>query len=278
MKEIGELLRAAREEKKMSVELLHQRTRIRPGLIEAIEDGRFDAVPSGSVYLKGFLRTLCNELDVDYEQVSVLLDPSPSPAKPNPVQPIRRRQRRQTRPLMIIIIAVLIVGALMGVGFYVRFIMPQPDVPPLEGSGSPLEDPLEDPVAETPAETPGEASGDLENPADNEPLDPEPEMTVEFLSEAVTIRGPLLSYQVSHWPMTLIISIKNEDCWVRVETDGEVLEGIVWPRGTSKEFAAEEIMELRLGRARAAEIIVNGVDLGVQTGTVKEYIFLKPSP
>ncbi len=277
MKEIGELLRTAREEKKMSIELLHQRTRIRPGLIEAIEDGRFDAVPSGSVYLKGFLRTLCNELDVDYGQVSALLDPSPSPTKQDPVQPIRLHPRRQRRPLMIIIIAVLIVGALMGVGFYVRFVLPQPEVPPLEGSGLPLEDQ----VAEAPGETSGDTSEEddtLENPADNEPFDPEPEMTVVLLSEVVTSDSTNLSFEVSHWPMSLMINIKNENCWVRVEADGEVVEGIVWPPGTSKEFAAEQTMGLRLGLARAAEIIVNGIDLGVQTGFVKVYTFLKPSP
>ena len=55
-KELGDLLRETREQKKLSLEDVEQGTNIRKLYIKSIEDGDYDKLP-GEVFLKGFIKT-----------------------------------------------------------------------------------------------------------------------------------------------------------------------------------------------------------------------------
>jgi cytoskeletal protein RodZ len=61
---IGEMLRAAREAKKLSVEQVNRETRISVQTIRALEGDDFGAFPS-ETYLKGFLRNYADFLGLD---------------------------------------------------------------------------------------------------------------------------------------------------------------------------------------------------------------------
>ena len=63
-KTIGEILRAAREERKLSVEQVNRETKISPQTITALEADDFEGFPS-ETYLKGFLRTYADFLGLD---------------------------------------------------------------------------------------------------------------------------------------------------------------------------------------------------------------------
>jgi cytoskeletal protein RodZ len=63
-KTIGELLRAAREEKKLTVEQVNKETRISVQTIRSLERDDFGAFPS-ETYLKGFLRNYADFLGLD---------------------------------------------------------------------------------------------------------------------------------------------------------------------------------------------------------------------
>ena len=75
MKELGSRIRSAREEQGLSIEDLHVRTKIRPKSIEAIEEGNFAAISGGSVYVKGFIKTLAEELGLDYNELIEMWEP-----------------------------------------------------------------------------------------------------------------------------------------------------------------------------------------------------------
>ncbi|HYF95463.1 MAG TPA: helix-turn-helix domain-containing protein [Symbiobacteriaceae bacterium] len=64
MYEIGRRLRAAREAKGLSLEVVEEETKIRRKYVEALESGQ-EAVLPGDAYLKGFLRTYGNYLGLD---------------------------------------------------------------------------------------------------------------------------------------------------------------------------------------------------------------------
>lgn len=64
MEEIGARLRAAREGKGISLEVVEEETKIRRKYIEALEEGEIEELP-GEVYVKGFLRSYGNYLDLD---------------------------------------------------------------------------------------------------------------------------------------------------------------------------------------------------------------------
>jgi cytoskeletal protein RodZ len=63
-KTVGELLRAAREQKKLTVEQVNKETRISVQTIRSLEKDDFGAFPS-ETYLKGFLRNYADFLGLD---------------------------------------------------------------------------------------------------------------------------------------------------------------------------------------------------------------------
>ena len=63
MIEIGQKIQDARKKRKLSIEQLSEKTKIRPYIISALEAGDFSIMPP--VYIKSFLKTLKNELKID---------------------------------------------------------------------------------------------------------------------------------------------------------------------------------------------------------------------
>ena len=68
MFELGIYVKSKREELGVSYEELYERTRIRTLYLQSIEEGNYDILP-GEVYLKGFLRTIARELELDYQHL-----------------------------------------------------------------------------------------------------------------------------------------------------------------------------------------------------------------
>ncbi|HLN64397.1 MAG TPA: helix-turn-helix transcriptional regulator, partial [Symbiobacteriaceae bacterium] len=64
MEEIGRRLRAAREARELTLQVVEDETKIRRKYIEALESGRVADLP-GDAYVKGFLRTYGNYLGLD---------------------------------------------------------------------------------------------------------------------------------------------------------------------------------------------------------------------
>ena len=60
----GATLRQHREAKKMALETIVEKTKIRPAILEALEEERFADLPE-PVFLKGFLRQLAACLGLD---------------------------------------------------------------------------------------------------------------------------------------------------------------------------------------------------------------------
>jgi cytoskeletal protein RodZ len=78
-KTIGEILRAAREEKRLSVEQVNRETKISTQTISALEADDFEGFPS-ETYLKGFLRTYADFLGLDGGKLWSMMRARSSPA------------------------------------------------------------------------------------------------------------------------------------------------------------------------------------------------------
>lgn len=68
LKEIGDLLRRAREEKGLSIKDIQEVTKIRLRYLEAIEKGDFEVIP-GEVYRKGFIVNYANAVGLDGQAI-----------------------------------------------------------------------------------------------------------------------------------------------------------------------------------------------------------------
>lgn len=68
IKRIGQFFRAKRKERSLSIKDVENATSIRSNYLEAIEEGRVDAVLS-SVYVLGFIRQYATYLEIDIEKI-----------------------------------------------------------------------------------------------------------------------------------------------------------------------------------------------------------------
>jgi transcriptional regulator with XRE-family HTH domain len=84
---LGDHLREAREARGLSVETLAARTRIAPRVVLALESGSAEELPA-PVYVRGFVRAYCRELDLDPDYAVALYDgPGSDEARQAPVPP-----------------------------------------------------------------------------------------------------------------------------------------------------------------------------------------------
>lgn len=65
---VGDILKIEREKQGLSVKDVENGTNIRSLYISAIEESNYDVLP-GEVYLKGFLRSYANFLNIDSDYV-----------------------------------------------------------------------------------------------------------------------------------------------------------------------------------------------------------------
>lgn len=68
MTSLGGRLREARMQKGWSVEQLYEKTRVPMESILALEEERFDVLPA-PVYTRGFVKLICRELQLPYEEL-----------------------------------------------------------------------------------------------------------------------------------------------------------------------------------------------------------------
>lgn len=69
---VGDILRKARLEKKITIPELAENIKVSIAHIEAIEDGKFETIPA-RVYLMGFIRAYADYVDLDSEKIIGLL-------------------------------------------------------------------------------------------------------------------------------------------------------------------------------------------------------------
>jgi cytoskeletal protein RodZ len=70
-KTVGEILRTAREERKLSVEQVNRETKISAQTVHALEQDDFGSLPSA--YLKGFVRTYAEFLGLDGNRLWMMI-------------------------------------------------------------------------------------------------------------------------------------------------------------------------------------------------------------
>lgn len=74
MKEIGEILKAKRLEKGLTIEQISQQTRMSLPHIKAIEEGNLDYFKNDLSYLRFFLHAYSDAVGADFEQIKMMLE------------------------------------------------------------------------------------------------------------------------------------------------------------------------------------------------------------
>ena len=124
MARLGELLRAQREKKGITLDQAAADTRIREKFLKALEDADYQSLP-GAVYTKGFLRNYAGYLDLDQDDVVVMFhqERGTVAADPRTFEPMRPLVRRSLifTPAVLVPVVVL-AGIVLFVGYlYYQF-------------------------------------------------------------------------------------------------------------------------------------------------------------
>lgn len=281
------MLRAAREQQGLSLDDVAARTRVRPALLRALEEGRYDALP-GPVYTRGFLKLYARAVGLDPAAVIAAWEqeaqarpgPVPKPMAPKPPQRERsrpwwhpdpvlqsmdpRQRLRSAASATLVVVLAAVVGAWL---LSAATKGPAQDVPHPVVS-------LE-PAAETQAGGMTDAAGavggltgvpgeTLASPPASAPSTASPAAPAEpgepAAAGAGRDAGP--ARREGGGPGVEVVAIVREPGWIEAFVDGQRVYSRTARAGERLTWRAREILSLRLERAEGVDLVVNGQPAG----------------
>jgi cytoskeletal protein RodZ len=232
---LGEKLRAAREERGISISEVAEQTRISPLYIESIEKDDFKLLPGG-IFNKGFVRSFAKYVGVDEQEAlqdyarQTTVSDAGAMDEPRGYRPEVLTDDRSKSSMLPTIVFAGIILALMtaGILFLVRYIQNQPETPAANVSTSPAAN-----------------SAVVANPTP----------------------GPADTGAVPTWE-TVKIEFKavNEEISLGTTVDGRSSETLIKPEQPVV-FEPKESLKLRYARTRApfASLSINGKAITLPT-------------
>ncbi|MGE5586942.1 MAG: RodZ domain-containing protein [Clostridia bacterium] len=278
MRELGELLRKAREAKGLAISDVQEATKIRGRYLEAMERGNFEVLP-GEVYVRGFLRSyaeavgLCGDEVVErYKAARAQVEMGKAPEAPPDKRQDMSKKLRMSRHFLIAVGAISALVVLVGAAVWrqvrapsgpagmsgpphASYVEPDADVVTSDALTSSESQILPEPrLEEAPAEAGQEGKGDAAmQPAPVTPS-PQPAESQPAVSEPQEAspagEGHELSVQIT------------ERCWVRVVADGRVVFERSMLAGERATWHAKKSIRIKVGNASGIDVTYNGIHVG----------------
>ncbi|MGK7876246.1 MAG: helix-turn-helix domain-containing protein [Xenococcaceae cyanobacterium] len=229
LKEIGTHLRQRRLELSIPLEQIASSTKIRLGLLRALEDGQVDQLPE-PVYLKGLIRRYGKALQIDgsalvktFAQSSDSASSVASETAPQELSP-NRILWRTTGLGFYVLYLLLLVGALCGLFYFLN--------PP------PAEEQLADELVT------------------KEPSPPVVDSPPSTSTSPKTSTSPTPQALEEPAPLSVTVSLEGSS-WLTVTIDGQTsYEGIL-TKGTQRTWKAKKQLSIRAGNAGAVSLSIN---------------------
>jgi cytoskeletal protein RodZ len=229
---IGPKLRQARIDRSLSIEETAWRTRIRPDLLRALEDERFEAIGQQS-FVRRHLSSYARFLGFDPTQVVEEFRSLQDEPEPSSIEELDRKNREAPKPKRPKwLIAAVISGAALAVAASVGALGGQTERPSAKTS-----------VIATPTTIPKRSS-----------------------SQVATVPPPVTAAQAR---VTLVVSALSSTR-VSILADGEqVFDGTLYA-GDQRTFRARSTIDLVAADGGTVRVMLNGVVLGIPgpAGTV----------
>ncbi|WP_442600881.1 helix-turn-helix domain-containing protein [Paenibacillus sp. KN14-4R] len=260
MSELGQLLREARIQRKMSLEELQEITKIRKGYLEAIEEGNYRVLP-GSFYVKAFIKSYAEAVGIDpQEALNLFRLSSPEPASDEmnepTIQPRRRGNFRNIEKwgrLASTILVISFIVLILAIIYYYKI-----------SSGGGTNDvnqqtKITDKAdASTPSPTPNISATPQPTPTPT-PTPPKAELI------PAEKQGKYDAFNVTNVDkISVTIKIVGNPSWVEVKSadaDGKTktINSSTLQSGETKTWEFDYAALLRIGASREVELSVNGV-------------------
>lgn len=276
---IGEMLREARERRRVSLEQAAQETRIRSGHLLALEEEDFSELPA-PVFTRGLLRTYCRYLGLNEEQVTSLLDDRRVLSTVAGVRPEAKRLRGAgtgaQRTLALVATFVTFVGlAYYLYAQYTAFLASEADLRATTPIVSQVSLAASTPSPRpTTSAVPGAATPtSLASPAASTPIPareavstPTPKPVTTALPVAQTLvpgRSPTPGPTRTPTPaQTITVEARfTGDCWIHVEVDDKLVGVETLHAGDRRVWTGRKVY-LWVGNGAAVNVTFNGKSLG----------------
>ena len=242
---LGQTLEKARRGLGKSIADAEADTRIRGKLLQALENGQYESLPSPA-YVKGYLISYAKFLELDpaplidlYERETGTTSPRPPVRLPEQVvAPRSQSQHIPFKAALVVVAALLVIGAgAWGISRLTDGPEPPPPLPSIpETTSTAGTEPTDT------AGSPGVSDPDAEP---DEPDDPE----------------------TPGAPFTLRVEIASDSAsWLRVTVDGLVAYEGTMAGGQTSEWEVAENASLRIGRPAAVTVLRDGVALEIPSG------------
>ncbi len=264
---VGQRLRQAREAKGLSLEDVFDKTKLRPSIVEAIEQERWKELPAPA-FVKGFLRTYVKLLEIDEREIIELYD-TRVPKDNRPFEAIlTKRQTRKTGWAVAIVIMIAVFAIT-----YWWIKQPPPSIsnheraPVIEKQVS--KEKSNEKVQFTMAT--GEKDKQVEKTEQSESLNTVPEaadqsdvvrLTEKPVSEQAEPQTEKTVAVVDTEPNLVLKALVKERTWMRIKTDGGQAKEYIFDPGSRPIWKAQKIFDIMIGNAAGIELELNGKPLG----------------
>lgn len=238
----GEILRAARLRRRLSLVEAEQATRIRQRYLQALEDDDYAALPTG-VYSVGFLRNYAIYLGVPPDDVLAGADPRRRRDRRTGVQSVASPIQLSSPRTMWLFVAGGVVALLL-----------------LALAWLGLSDPNPSPATQAarPSAVPGASPTSV---VSLQPLAP--------AASPTSAATPLPAAQPTSAPSPtsnsrqVEVELRTVDrAWVRATVDGEVAWELTLESGQTRRIVGQQSVELRVGNGAGVEVTANGQRIG----------------
>ena len=250
MESPGEYLKREREIRGVSLEDIANATKIRAGLLIAVERNDFDALPA-TPFVKGFIQAYCRYLGLDAQDAILRHEAYMRSLAENETSALKQTPPSAPYPpLSIIVVAVVAIMVIAG-GIYTitseKRTSPALDHFPNKGSHE---------QAYSQVHTPPEKHSENKVEAKKE----EPSLPTKIESQADVNLNSSVS-KTSVGPLILIIEAAKPT-WIKAEIDGQNPFEVSLKEGEKVRWNAKEKFSVLIGNAGGVNVIFNGKSLG----------------
>jgi transcriptional regulator with XRE-family HTH domain len=254
MESLGEFLKDKRIKSNKSLEDIAQETKIRKGLLEAIENDQHELFPP-KTYLRGLLRTYAKEVGIDPEEVLDKYEAMTARATESSAS-IKARGNNRSRLRLRFYVPVCLILFII---FLVYFIVVNRSLKDVLSPPSIL-------LSNQPQEQASTTVLPRASTTVEQLVVPAPEVTSSVVTSvitAVTSTTTTAQETTSSKPGTFTIRFEgNALTWIRIKADEEKNVDILLSPGQSYKHSASQTMRVRLGNAGGVSIFYNDTPLG----------------
>ncbi|MDJ0795332.1 MAG: DUF4115 domain-containing protein [Calothrix sp. MO_167.B12] len=282
LKEIVDSLIQARKEQSLSMEEIAMKTLIRPALLQALEEGRFEDLPE-PIFVQGFILRYGDALGLDGSSLAEKFIAISNPPESEEVAPEVEQKTDIYIPifvpyLVLVVFASLILFYILNTSRKVETVSQSTSSQQTSKVKTKAPKPVTSPSVSTPSVTPSPTPIATASPTPSVTPSPTPIATASPTPSVTP--SPTPSVTPSSAPKQLEVKLELQgESWVRVTVDGKkVFEGIL-KKGEEKTWKANKSLRIRSGNAGAVLISTNKQEakaLGKE-GAVEEVVLTPES-